>query len=175
MCKEQFAKAIDKMIFPGIQGGPLMHVIAAKSVAFKEALTPEFRDYQMQVVKNAKMLCEELMRRGFKIVSDGTDNHMMLIDLTNKGITGKDAEKALEVAGITANKNTIPFDSQPPAITSGLRIGTPIVTTRGMKESQMKEIAALISEVLDNHGRASVVSDVREKVARLCEQYPIVI
>ncbi|WP_026475781.1 serine hydroxymethyltransferase [Alkaliphilus transvaalensis] len=149
LCKEEFAKKIDKSIFPGIQGGPLMHVIAAKAVAFKEALSPEFKSYQEQVLKNAKRLGEELVNRGFKLVSGGTDNHLLLIDLRNKNITGKDAEKLLDEVGITVNKNTIPFDPQSPFVTSGIRIGTPAVTTRGMKEEDMVTIAEIMATIID--------------------------
>ncbi len=150
MCKEQFGKAVDKVIFPGIQGGPLVHVIAAKAVSFKEALQPEFKDYQRQVVKNAQALSKVLVADGFRIVSGGTDNHLMLVDLTPKGITGNEAEKALDAAGITCNKNSIPYDQKPPVVTSGIRLGTPIVTTRGMREPEMKIIGDLICEVLAN-------------------------
>lgn len=173
LCKEKYGKAIDKMIFPGIQGGPLMHIIAAKAVALKEAQTEEFRDYQRQVVANAKTLSEGLRKRGFFIVSGGTDNHLILVDLTNKGITGKNAEEALDRAGITVNKNAIPFDRLPPTITSGIRIGTPIVTTRGMKEPQMEYIAQLITEVLENIDNRTVLDRIREKVASFCEEFPI--
>jgi glycine hydroxymethyltransferase len=150
MCKAEYARAIDKMIFPGIQGGPLMHVIAAKAVAFKEALTPEFRQYQLQVVRNAKELADALMKKGVKVVSGGTDTHLMLLDLTNKNISGMEAETALDSAGVTVNKNSIPYDKEPAVITSGIRIGTPIVTSRNMKEPEMVIIADLISNVLDN-------------------------
>ena len=145
MCKEEHAKLINKSVFPGIQGGPLMHVIAAKAVCLKEALTPEFKAYQTQVVKNAAALAQALKDEGFKLVSDGTDNHLMLIDLRDSGVTGKEAEHMLDEVGITVNKNTIPFETTSPFITSGVRIGTPAVTSRGMKEDDMKEIAALIS------------------------------
>jgi len=145
LCKSQYAKMIDKAIFPGIQGGPLMHVIAAKAVSFKEALEDEFKEYQKQVLKNAKALAEALKSKGFKLVSDGTDNHLMLVDLRNKGLTGKKAEALLDEVGITTNKNTIPFDPESPFVTSGLRIGTPAVTTRGMKEADMEKIAEIIS------------------------------
>jgi glycine hydroxymethyltransferase len=152
MCREQFGRAVDKQIFPGIQGGPLVHVIAAKAVAFKEALMPEFRDYQRQVVKNARALAKRLVEDGFRIVSGGTDNHLMLVDLTPKGITGKEAETALDAAGITVNKNSIPYDQKPPVTASGIRLGTPIVTTRGMREPEMKVIGDLICEALANIG-----------------------
>ncbi|MBI5199251.1 MAG: serine hydroxymethyltransferase [Nitrospirae bacterium] len=173
LCKEKYGKVIDKMIFPGIQGGPLMHIIAAKAVAFKEAQAEEFRDYQRQVVVNAKALAEELIKKGFFITSGGTDNHLILVDLTNKKITGKDAEEALDRAGITVNKNSIPFDTLPPAITSGIRIGTPIVTTRGMKEPQMEYIAEIITEVLENIDNMTYLDTVRGKVASFCEEFPI--
>jgi glycine hydroxymethyltransferase len=173
LCKEKYGKAIDKMVFPGIQGGPLMHIIAAKAVAFKEAQAEEFRDYQGQVVANAKALSEELIKRGFLIASGGTDNHLILVDLTNKKITGKDAEEALDRAGITVNKNSIPFDKLPPAITSGIRIGTPIVTTRGMKVPQMEYIAQLITEVLENIDNTIVLDKIRGKVASFCEEFPV--
>ena len=151
LCKEEYAKQIDKAVFPGIQGGPLMHVIAAKAVCFKEALTPEFKKYQEQVVHNANVLAEELKKYGFKLVSDGTDNHLILIDLRNKNITGKELEVRLDEVGITVNKNAIPFDPQKPSITSGIRIGTPAVTTRGFKEGEMKKIANLINETVENY------------------------
>lgn len=173
MCKSEYAKAIDKAVFPGIQGGPLVHVIAAKAVAFKEALTEEFKEYQAQVVKNAKALAEALKGRGFKLVSDGTDNHLMLVDLTNFNITGKEAEEALDRAGITVNKNTIPFDTKPPTVTSGIRIGTPSVTTRGMKEQEMEEIAEIIYRVLTNISKDKVIRDMQRKVKDLCRRFPI--
>lgn len=173
MCKSEYAKAIDKAVFPGIQGGPLVHVIAAKAVAFKEALTEEFREYQAQVVKNAQALAEALKGRGFKLVSDGTDNHLMLVDLTNFNITGKEAEEALDRAGITVNKNTIPFDTKPPTVTSGIRIGTPSVTTRGMKEQEMEEIAEIIHRVLTNISKDKVIRDMQRKVKDLCRRFPI--
>jgi len=171
MCKEKYAKDVDKIIFPGIQGGPLMHVIAAKAVCFAEALTDEYKEYIAQVVKNAKVLAQELMNYGFKLVSDGTDNHLMLVDLTNKNITGKEAEKLLEEAGITVNKNTVPFEKLSPFVTSGIRIGTPAVTTRGFKEEEMKKIAYFINYVIEN--RDKDLSGIREQVIQLCRQYPI--
>jgi len=173
MCRKEFAKVIDRMIFPGIQGGPLVHVIAAKAVAFKEALSHEFKKYQKQVVTNAKKLCSALMERGFKIISGGTDNHLMLVDLRNKNITGKRAEEALDTTGITVNKNSIPFDERPPAITSGIRLGTPCVTTRGMKEPEMEEIAEMIDQVLSNPTDATIMDRVKERVKALCERFPI--
>ncbi len=173
MCKAEHAKGIDKAVFPGIQGGPLVHVIAAKAVAFKEALSEEFRDYQKKVVNNAKTLANALKKKGFKMVSDGTDNHLMLVDLTNLNITGKEAEEALDKAGITVNKNTIPFDTKPPTITSGIRIGTPCVTTRGMGEDEMEEIAEIIDKVLKNISNDSVIKEMKKKVQDLCKRFPI--
>lgn len=173
LCKKEFAKEIDKAVFPGIQGGPLMHVIAAKAVAFKEAMTPEFKEYQKQIVLNAKAMAEELMKLGYRLVSGGTDNHLMLVDLRDKGITGKEAEKALEEAGITVNKNAIPFDPQPPTVTSGIRIGTPALTTRGMKEDEMRYIARLIHEVLSNFKDEKIKEKVKKEVEELCKQFPI--
>ncbi|MEW6066729.1 MAG: serine hydroxymethyltransferase [Nitrospirota bacterium] len=173
MCKAEYAKAIDKMIFPGIQGGPLVHVIAAKAVAFKEALSHEFRDYQANVIKNAKKLAEELIKYGFRIISGGTDNHMMLVDLTNKGITGKDAEESLGEAGITVNKNVIPFDEKPPTITSGIRVGTPCVTTRGMGENEMIEIADIMSSVIQNSQDDNAIKRLSARVKILCDRFPI--
>jgi glycine hydroxymethyltransferase len=172
MCKEEYAKLIDKSIFPGIQGGPLMHVIAAKAVALREAMMPEFRDYQAQIVANAKRLAAGLIGKGYKLVSGGTDNHLMLVDLRSKGITGKDAEAALDASGITVNKNTVPFDDKPPAITSGIRIGTPVMTTRGMKEREMDKIVEFIDKVLSNIGKEDVYREVREKVETLCSKFP---
>jgi glycine hydroxymethyltransferase len=173
MCREPFAKGVDKALFPGIQGGPLMHVIAAKAVAFKEALEPSFRDYQRQVIADAKALCAGLVQKGFQIVSGGTDNHLMLVDLRNRGIPGKDAEAALDRAGITLNKNAVPFDDKPPTVTSGMRLGTPMVATRGMKEPEMAKIASLIAEVLERIGDPEAPRKVQEKVEELCRQYPV--
>ena len=173
MCRSEFAKVIDKTVFPGIQGGPLMHVIAAKAVAFKEALSEEFKEYQRQIVKNAKTLAERLAKHGLRIVSGGTDNHLMLVDLRPIGITGDVAEKALEEAGITVNKNMIPFDPEKPTVTSGIRIGTPALTTRGMKEAEMEEIGDLIAYVLKNVDRPEVRKEVYSKVRDLCERYPL--
>ena len=172
MCKEEYAKLIDKSIFPGIQGGPLMHVIAAKAVALREAMMPEFRDYQAQIVANAKRLAAGLIGKGYKLVSGGTDNHLMLVDLRSKGITGKDAEAALDASGITVNKNTVPFDDKPPAITSGIRIGSPVMTTRGMKEREMDKIVEYIDRVLTNIGKEDVYREVREKVEVMCSKFP---
>jgi glycine hydroxymethyltransferase len=173
MCKSAHAKAIDKMIFPGIQGGPLVHVIAAKAVALKEALSAEFRTYQQQVVRNAQRLAQELSARGFKIFSGGTDNHLMLVDLTGENITGKEAEEALDRAGITVNKNAIPYDSKPPAVTSGIRLGTPCVTTRGMGESEMTEIADIISHVLRDNNNQDATKFLGQRVRTLCNRFPI--
>jgi glycine hydroxymethyltransferase len=173
MCKKRYASVIDRNIFPGIQGGPLMHVIAAKAVAFKEALTPEFRKYQVQIVKNARALAEGLMRRGFKIVSGGTDTHLMLVDLRNKRLTGDVAEEALDKAGITVNKNSIPYDIEKPFVTSGIRLGTPAVTTRGMKEEDMEKIAALISDALDHRYDEDYLASLKEKVRKLTKRFPL--
>ncbi len=173
MCKAEYAKAIDKMIFPGIQGGPLVHVIAAKAVALKEALSQTFREYQAMVVKNAKKLAEELINRGFEIISGGTDNHLMLVDLTYKGITGKEAEEALGKARITVNKNVIPYDERSATITSGIRLGTPCVTTRGMSESEMVEIADVIASVIFNNKDAQAINALTKRVDSLCERFPI--
>jgi glycine hydroxymethyltransferase len=173
MCKSEYAKIVDKMVFPGMQGGPLMHVIAAKAVAFKEALTSEFRNYQLQIIKNAKELSGELMKRGLKVISGGTDTHLMLIDLSNKNITGKEAESALDIAGITVNKNAIPFDEKPATVTSGIRLGTPIVTYRNMKESEMVTIADLIVKVLDSPDNSETINHVKDKVRALCKKYPV--
>jgi glycine hydroxymethyltransferase len=173
MCKEAFAKTLNSRVFPGMQGGPLMHIIAAKAVAFKEALTPEFKTYQTQIVKNAKALAGALMAEGFRLVSGGTDNHLMLVDLTSKGITGKDAQEVLDRAGITANKNGIPFDTKGPMVTSGIRVGTPALTTRGMKEAQMVLVARLIGEVLTNIQDEAKIRAVREEVRILCDKFPL--
>ena len=171
LCKEKYAKQIDKAIFPGIQGGPLMHVIAGKAVCFKEALEPEFKTYQEQVIKNAKVLAEELQKYGFKLLSDGTDNHLILIDLRNKGITGKELEVRLDDVGITINKNSIPYDPEKPSITSGIRIGTPAVTTRGFKEGEMKKIAKLINETVNNYETKK--DEIREEVQKICKEFPL--
>ncbi|MEO0263927.1 MAG: serine hydroxymethyltransferase [candidate division WOR-3 bacterium] len=173
MCKAEFAKEIDKAVFPGAQGGPLMHVIAAKAVALKEAMTEEFRKYQEQIVKNAKTLAETLVSEGLRLVTGGTDNHLMLVDLRPFKITGNIAEKALERAGITVNKNTIPFDPEKPTVTSGIRVGTPAVTTRGMKEPEMVKIGKLISKVLKNPEDENVIASVRGEVQELCDSFPL--
>jgi glycine hydroxymethyltransferase len=173
LCKEQYAKDIDRSVFPGIQGGPLVHIIAAKAVAFQEALSPEFKEYQGQIVKNAKAMCESVAEAGFRIVSGGTDNHLFMTDVFSKGITGKEGQNMLEAANITTNKNTIPFDQNKPMVASGLRIGTPAVTTRGMREPEMKTIAGLMTRVLDARGNADVVEQVRQGVKELCDRFPI--
>lgn len=176
LCKKQYAEIIDKTVFPGIQGGPLMHVIAAKAVAFKEASSEEFKAYQRSIVHNAKALGKALEEQGFRLVSGGTDNHLILVDLTSKNITGADAERHLEEAGIYVNKNVIPFDPRKPAIASGIRLGTPAVTTRGMGIPQMHEIAQLISSILESIGsrhESAVKQRVRRKVRELCEQFPL--
>ena len=172
LCKEEWGQKINQAVFPGIQGGPLMHVIAAKAVAFGEALRPEFRQYARQIIVNAQTLAEELLRAGFRLVSGGTDNHLILLDVTPRGLTGKVAEKALERAGITVNKNLIPFDKRPPLDPSGLRLGTPAITTRGMKESEMRQIARWIDEVLSDPDNEAVLTRVREQVRQLCRQFP---
>ncbi len=173
LCKAEHAKAVDKVIFPGIQGGPLMHVIAAKAVALKEALAPGFKKYQSQVLANASALANGLQKRGFRIVSGGTDTHLMLVDVTSKGITGKEAEAALDEAGITVNKNAIPYDEKPPAVASGIRLGTPIVSTRGMREKEMDEIADAIDTVLSHPTDPAVRKQVRSRMRTLCGKFPI--
>ncbi|MBU1291487.1 serine hydroxymethyltransferase [bacterium] len=171
LCKEEYGRAIDKTIFPGIQGGPLMHVIAAKAVCFKQAMTMEFMKYQKQIVKNAKALAKKLVELDYNLVSGGTDNHLMLVDLRNKGITGKQAEKALEEAGITVNKNMVPFDPQKPWVASGVRIGTPAVTTRGMKEKDMEVIAEMMNRVLKDTENLKIKEEVRKEVESFCERF----
>lgn len=173
LCREAFAKAVNKQIFPGSQGGPLMHVIAAKAVCFKEALSQEFKDYQKQIVENAKALASDLQSKGYNLISGGTDTHLFLMDLTKKDITGKDAEQTLEQAGITVNKNTIPFEARSPFITSGVRIGTPAVTTRGMKRNEMELISGFIDEALNSMGNESKLNDIKARVKELCESFPI--
>ncbi|MXQ52931.1 serine hydroxymethyltransferase [Shimazuella alba] len=173
LCKEKYAKAIDKAIFPGIQGGPLMHVIAAKAVALGEALSDSFQTYGAQVVKNAKQLGDELVKQGLDLISGGTDNHLLLIDVRNLGLTGKEAEHLLDQVGITTNKNAIPFDPESPFVTSGIRIGTPAVTSRGMDEEAMTEIASIIAFTLKNREEVSTVEEARSRVAKLTSQYPL--
>lgn len=171
MCKKQYAKAVDKAIFPGTQGGPLMHVIAAKAVAFKEALSPEFKEYQKQIVKNAAAMAAAFTEEGVRLVSGGTDNHLMLVDLRKENVTGKELEALLDRAHITVNKNTIPFETASPFVTSGVRIGTPAITSRGMKEDEARQIARLVTEVIRN--KESALESVSKKVAALCEKFPI--
>jgi glycine hydroxymethyltransferase len=171
MCKEQYGKAIDKAIFPGTQGGPLMHVIAAKAVAFKEALSPEFKQYQHQVVCNAAAMAARFTENGVRLVSGGTDNHLMLLDLRSEGITGKELEALLDRAHITVNKNTIPFETTSPFVTSGIRVGTPAVTSRGMKEGEAVEIADLITKIIRE--KEGAIAEVSAKVSALCEKFPI--
>lgn len=171
LCKEKFAKELDKNIFPGMQGGPLMHIIAAKAVCFKEALEPEFKEYMQQVVNNAKELSEALKGYGFKIVSNGTDNHLLLVDLNNKNVTGKEVEILLDSVGVTLNKNTVPNETRSPFVTSGVRIGTPAVTTRGFKEEDMKEIATIINDAIEN--REGNLEEVKNRVKKLCNKYPL--
>jgi glycine hydroxymethyltransferase len=173
MCKEEFAKDLDRAVFPGIQGGPLMHVIAAKAVAFKEALSDDFRAYQAQIMANAKALAAKLTGLGFRIVSGGTDNHVFLLDVTKAGLTGKVAEKALDAAHITVNKNAIPYDPNPPLVASGVRIGTPALTTRGMKEPEMEIVGDFIAEVLHAPEEPQVHAGVRQKIRDLCERFPL--
>lgn len=173
MCKAEHAKAVDKFVFPGMQGGPLMHVIAAKAVAFKEALSPAFKRYQQQVIANAKVLAQGLLDRGYRIVSGGTDTHLMLVNLTNKNITGKEADAALDAAGIIVNKNAVPYDEKPPAVASGIRLGTPIVSTRGMKEAEMQSIVGLIDRVLQHRQDQAALEEVRVQAKALCSRFPI--
>ena len=173
MCKQQFAKELDRITFPGTQGGPLMHIIAAKAVCLKEAADPGFREYARQIVANAQQLAAEITKAGFRIVSGGTDNHLFLIDLFSRGITGKDAQPALDRAGITVNKNSIPFDPTPPMTGGGIRLGTPAITTRGMRESEMPRIAAWISEVLSHLGDAGREQRIRAEVAEFAAQFPL--
>jgi glycine hydroxymethyltransferase len=173
LCREEFAKVLNSNIFPGIQGGPLMHVIAAKAVAFKEALTPEFKGYQEQIVKNARTLAAELIQRGFRLVSGGTDTHLMLVDLSDSELTGKIAEEALDKAGITVNKNTVPFETRSPFVTSGFRIGTPAATTHGLKEQEMKEVAGFIADVLANVNNEVMLSEIKERVSVMMKRFPL--
>ncbi|MBC7329752.1 serine hydroxymethyltransferase [bacterium] len=173
LCKQEFAKIIDKMVMPGMQGGPLMHIISAKAVCFKLAMSSEFKAYQERIVKNAKALAKALSERGFRIISGGTDNHLMLVDVKSKGITGKQAELLLDEVGITVNKNLIPFDEEKPMVTSGIRLGTPALTTRGMGEEEMEEIGDIIASVLLHPDDENVKKQARERVARLCERFPL--
>ncbi len=173
LAKEKFGRLINSQIFPGIQGGPLMHVIAAKAVAFKEALGDEYKSYTQQIVANAKKLAAVLTDRGFRLVSGGTDNHLVLVDLSTRGLTGAEAEERLELAGITVNKNAIPFDKQPPRVTSGIRIGTPAVTTRGLGLDEMEEVANYIADILSSDSPDSIIRSVRKKVAEICQRFPL--
>ena len=173
LCREEFGRDVDRTVFPGMQGGPLMHVIAAKAVAFKEAASEEFRIYQNQIVKNAKALAAALQEQGFRLVSGGTDTHLMLIDLTSQGITGKEAEEALDRCGITVNKNAIPFDTRPPFVTSGIRLGTPALTTRGMKEPEMAMVAEMIATILNNINDQKTCDLVRHRTLDLCRAFPL--
>jgi len=173
MCKEAYGKTINSRVFPGMQGGPLMHIIAAKAVAFKEALTPEFKEYQGQIIKNAQAMADELKNQGFRLVSGGTDTHLMLVDLTAKGVTGKEAQEALDHAAITVNKNGIPFDTKGPQITSGIRIGTPAVTTRGMKENDMRQIASFIADVIANINNETKIQTIAAEVKAFCARFPL--
>jgi glycine hydroxymethyltransferase len=172
-CKEQYKKDLDKMVMPGIQGGPLMHIIAAKAVALKEAMQPEFKVYQQQIIANAKTMAEEFKRLGYHVVSGGTDTHLMLLSFVGQGLTGKQVQEALDLASITTNKNTVPFDPQPPLVTSGIRIGTPAVTTRGMKEPEMKQIAGFIDRVIKNVANPQVFAEVKADVEKLCDRFPL--
>jgi glycine hydroxymethyltransferase len=172
LCKKEFAKAIDSAVFPGIQGGPLMHVIAAKAVALGKAMTEEFKEYQRQIIKNAKRLCSALEKKGYRIVSGGTDNHLFMVDLTSKGLSGKEAQESLEASGIMINKNLIPFDTKSPNVTSGIRVGTPAVTTRGMKEAEMDIIADLIDTVLQKPADEPLQATMRETVKAICKRFP---
>jgi glycine hydroxymethyltransferase len=173
MCRTGHASALDRTVMPGVQGGPLMHVIAAKAVALHEALTPAWRDYQRQIVANARALADALLARGFRLVTGGTDTHLLLVDLTDRGITGKEAQEALDRAWITVNKNTIPFETRSPMVTSGIRLGTPAVTTRGMREAEMAEIARLVDRVLQSGGSTVVEADVRGEVQELTSRFPL--
>ncbi len=172
-CKEQYKKDLDRMVMPGIQGGPLMHIIAAKAVALKEAMQPEFKVYQQQIIANAKTMAEEFKRLGYHVVSGGTDTHLMLLSFVGQGLTGKQVQEALDLASITTNKNTVPFDPQPPLVTSGIRIGTPAVTTRGMKEPEMKQIAGFIDRVIKNVENQQVFAEVKADVEKLCDRFPL--
>ncbi len=173
LCREEFAKTVNSQIFPGIQGGPLMHVIAAKAVAFKEALQPQFKTYQQQIVKNAKVLSEALMARGFKLTSGGTDNHLMLINFTGTEITGKAAEEALDKAGITVNKNTVPFETRSPFVTSGIRIGTPACTTHGLKEAEMELVAGFVADAIANIGNDEALAAIKLRVHEMMQRFPL--
>jgi glycine hydroxymethyltransferase len=173
LCRDQYAKDLDRSVFPGVQGGPLMHIIAAKAVCFKEAMEPAFKEYQRQIIANAQRLASSIANQGFRIVSGGTDNHLMLVDVFSKGVTGKAAEAALGRAGITVNKNAIPFDQNPPMVASGIRIGTPALTTRGMREPEMDIVGELIGRVLASPDDDRVAGMVKQEVDRLCKEFPL--
>ena len=173
LCREQYAKEIDKALFPGVQGGPLMHIIAAKAVCFKEAMEPSFLAYQKQILANAQALARSLTGNGFRLVSGGTDNHLMLVDVFSKGVTGKVAEASLGKAGITVNKNAIPFDQNPPMVASGIRVGTPALTTRGMRETEMEQIGTLMARVLAAPDDDRVIGMVKTEVEALCRRFPL--
>jgi glycine hydroxymethyltransferase len=173
LCREQYAKDVDKALFPGVQGGPLMHIIAAKAVCFKEAMEPSFLAYQKQIIANAQALARSLTGHGYRLVSGGTDNHLMLVDVFSKGVTGKVAEAALGQAGITVNKNAIPFDQNPPMVASGIRVGTPAVTTRGMREGEMEQIGGLMARVLAAPDDDRVIGMVKTEVDELCKRFPL--
>lgn len=173
MCRKHYAAALDSSIFPGMQGGPLMHVIAAKAVSFAEAATEQFRDYQRKLVLNAQFLAESLVEEGFTLISGGTDNHLILIDLTDKGINGAEAQEVLERAGITVNKNSIPFDPLPPGKASGIRVGTPAITTRSMGPDEMKLIGSFVSMVLTNPGDKDMIARIKAQVTELCDRFPL--
>jgi glycine hydroxymethyltransferase len=173
LCRNAHRRAVDKLVFPGVQGGPLMHIIAAKAVCFKEALAQDFKDYQRQVVRNAQAMCLSIQKRGWRVVSGGTDNHLFMVDVFSKGITGRQAQDSLERAGITVNKNTIPFDVNPPAVASGIRVGTPTVTTRGMKEPEMEQIAEWVTRVLEDMENESLLAAVRAEVRALAARFPL--
>jgi glycine hydroxymethyltransferase len=173
LCPEKYAKQVDKAVFPGTQGGPLMHIIAAKAVALGEALKPEFKEYQKQIIKNAAAMADELTKQGLRLVSGGTDNHLVLVDTRSKNLTGKDAEHMLDAIGITCNKNTIPNDPESPFVTSGIRLGAPAATTRGFKEDDFREVARIIGLVLSNPGREEAQKEAAGRVAALCEKYPL--
>jgi glycine hydroxymethyltransferase len=173
LCREQYAKDLDRSVFPGVQGGPLMHIIAAKAVCFKEAMEPAFKEYQRQIVANAQRLASSIASQGYRIVSGGTDNHLMLVDVFSKGVTGRAAEAALGRAGITVNKNAIPFDQNPPMVASGIRIGTPALTTRGMREAEMDQIGEMIGRVLATPDDDGIASMVKHEVDKLCRAFPL--
>jgi glycine hydroxymethyltransferase len=173
LCREKYAKDLDRALFPGVQGGPLMHIIAAKAVCFKEAMEPAFAGYQRQIVANAKRLATALSSHGFRLVSGGTDNHLMLVDVFSRGVTGKAAEAALGRAGITVNKNAIPFDQNPPMVASGIRVGTPAITTRGMREPEMEKIAGFIARVLASPDDEKIAGMVKKEVEALCREFPL--